>query len=70
MPWLPEQKQELEKDQKELLNLGLISQKDYKKKCKAIGGALAATIDSVKNQMKQSKLMPDQIKSGSQGGNS
>lgn len=56
MPWLPDQKLELEQDQKELLNLGIIDQKEYKKRIKTIGGGLSANIDSVKNILKQSKL--------------
>lgn len=52
MPWVPEQKEEFEKDLKELHNLGLIDQKEYKKRIKAVGGGLAAKIDNNKNVMK------------------
>jgi hypothetical protein len=37
--------------------LGLIDQKDFKKRIKAVGGVMSSNIDSVKNSMKQSKLL-------------
>jgi len=45
MPWLPEQKNELETDLKELLKLELIDQKEFKKRIKAVGGVMSSNID-------------------------
>lgn len=56
MPWLPDQKVELEHDLKELQKLGLIDDKEFKKRAKTIGGVMSSNLDCVKNSLKQSKI--------------